>query len=394
MIKSLSHIYNRNLKLGRASHSLAKAVVLTVSVITGLVLPCEGRGETVSQKQAKAIAGKFFNAAHGQVMAEPKLVYNGRRLTTGSYFAPFYVYNLSVGGYVIISAENKTFPILAYSLKDSFDPNAISANRKQLLKLYARHIENIRYDSSVPYEAIEAWSDIPGYINGVLNAKYVATDPTITLEESLDDLYRVSNYRDAYLSTSEFYSSSQWQDLVDDALRTSSQLPIGIITEDDILPMVVYGQKGDMYRLLIDDRDGSLWRLLPSEILSKGWVAAFKDKSVDAEAVEPQEEPFSFYESFMAENRAAEKARLAAIENISVITEPQVTWHGGGHFTVALPEEVTAMRVFNLAGALVQRNTFRDTNVAVVDLTQNPTGFYFAVFFGASGKPYSVKVFR
>ena len=88
-------------------------MAMAVFVLGGTV---SAHAETVSQRQAKHIAQQFFNAAYGRVMGEPKLVYNGRRLTTNSLFPPFYVYNLQAGGFVVISAENKAFPILGYDL--------------------------------------------------------------------------------------------------------------------------------------------------------------------------------------------------------------------------------------------------------------------------------------
>lgn len=119
--------------------------------------PLSVYAETVSQKEAKHIATQFFNAANGRIMAPPKYVYNGRRLTTNSLFPPFYVFNHPAGGFVVISAENKAFPILGYNLKENFDPDKLSSSTKDLLRLYAIHIENIRYDSSATEDAVRAW---------------------------------------------------------------------------------------------------------------------------------------------------------------------------------------------------------------------------------------------
>ncbi|MDE6010724.1 MAG: Spi family protease inhibitor, partial [Muribaculaceae bacterium] len=66
--------------------------------------------ETVSQKQAKELAQKFFDQAYHERTAPVSLVYNGKKLTTDRLFTPFYVYNQPRGGFVMISAENKAFP--------------------------------------------------------------------------------------------------------------------------------------------------------------------------------------------------------------------------------------------------------------------------------------------
>jgi hypothetical protein len=93
MVKDKSKKYYRFLRL------VYFLIIIIFSLGNSIVF-----GETVSQKQASYIAQQFFNAAHRQVMAKPKLVYNGKRLTTDHLFSPFYVYNHSTGGFVIISA--------------------------------------------------------------------------------------------------------------------------------------------------------------------------------------------------------------------------------------------------------------------------------------------------
>ena len=148
------------------------------------LMPLLLQAETVSQKEASRIAEKFFNAAAGQVMAKPKLVYNGKRLTTDRLFTPFYVYNHPAGGSVIISAENKAMPILGYSLKSGFSPDHQDAEINKLLSQYAKDIEYIRYDSRIPSEAIAAWTDIPDCIDYTLN-RYFRDDSFRRIE--IDD---------------------------------------------------------------------------------------------------------------------------------------------------------------------------------------------------------------
>lgn len=361
--------------------------------IAAAIAGMDCRAETVSQKEAKALAAKFFNAARGQVMAEPKLVYNGRKLTTGSYFAPFYVYNHPTGGFVIISAENKAFPILAYSLTDTFSPDNMGEKRKAMLSLYAKHIENIRYDSQTPYEAIEAWQNIPVYINDLLRARYSATDPITTPDEAISELIVTAESDNSPASASATYSSDQWTQMITDELMQKKDLPLGIVADDEIMATIVYGHKGDYFRIEMDERDKSLWRLLPTEILSGGQLAVFGNPPVIEETI-IEEEPFTFWRNMLRENEEEQRAYRAAIENSIIREEPIVLWHGSGHYTVTLPEQVISMRAYSLDGSMVQRDAFRDTNVANIDLTRNPTGFYFAVFFGISGKAYPVKLFR
>lgn len=369
-----------------------KSIILLCAVVLAGALVASA--ETVSQKQAKHIAAQFFNAAHAQVMGEPKLVYNGRRLTTNSLFPPFYVYNLPAGGFVVVSAENKAFPILGYDLKANFDPEKMTTSLKELLRLYALHIENIRYDSSVPYEAEKAWVDIPGYIAGLLDAPYKATDPVTTRPEAENELQAILDMDNPYSFASSSYTPDQWQYAIDLELDMHREVVLGLVKDDSLLPVIVHGHKGDYYRMDLDGRNTSLWRLLPTEIVSKGEVAVLGNPTAVEPAGEPEEAPHSFYENFVRENQVARDNEQSAIENSLVVTEPKVKWLGGGHFSVVLPEEVKEMRLYSLDGAQVQYEKFRDTSVANVNLSGQPVGFYFATFFGCSGMPYTIKIFR
>lgn len=136
-----------------------------------LAAPMSSMAETVSQKEAAAIARTFFNAAESEVLEKPKLVFNGKRFTTDRLFSPYYVYNSPRKGFVVISAENKAFPILGYSLGSDFDPSDMDDDMRQRLSDFAREIELIRYDGRYPTEAVEAWTDIRGHIASILNGR-------------------------------------------------------------------------------------------------------------------------------------------------------------------------------------------------------------------------------
>lgn len=146
-----------------------RRILHAISTLLLMMLPMSLPAETVSQKEASKIAHIFFNEANGEVVSKPKLVYNGKRLTTNRLFSPFYVYNHPKGGFVIISADNKAFPILGYSLHSNFDPEKLDSASSARLAEYARDIEYIRHDGRVPDEAIAAWIGMPDFIYSVLN---------------------------------------------------------------------------------------------------------------------------------------------------------------------------------------------------------------------------------
>lgn len=359
-----------------------------------LILCCVSvKAETISQKEAKHIASLFFNAAYGQVMADPVYVYNGKRLTTDRLFSPFYVFNHPAGGFVVISAENKAFPILGFSMAEHFDADRIGEKTRALLKLYAQHIENIRYDSETPFEAIYAWQNIPEHIAGILSADSRITDQLITDEDAINELWFTAESADAEASASSFYTPDQWEDQINAELDSKRNVALGIIEQQDIVPIIIKGRQGAYYRLSLDAPNRQLWRLLPSEILSVGEIASFGNPPAMPMA-EEQDKPFEFYERIMAENYKAYQADRAAIEDALVITEPVVKGHGLGIYSVTLPELAVNMRVFNSTGTQMSSEKFRDTNTAHVDLTKLPSGLYFAVIFGESGRPYGIKLFR
>lgn len=362
-------------------------------VIMGLFCMQQGSAETVSQKQASTIAEQFFNAANGRVMAAPKMVWNGRRLTTDRLFNPFYVYNHPAGGFVIISAENKAFPILAYSKTDSFDPNNIGLKLKTLLTLYANHIERIRYDSTVPEKAVNAWGNINQYIADVLSAPYDATD--ILLEpdqvESMIDIAVESEKVDSLVSA--FYSADQWQQMVIDQLGKKQNVVVGLISPSEITGIIIHGRSGDYFRMDLDGQNRALFRLLPTEVLTQGELAVLDDP-LGFPDEEEEESQFKFYDDFIAETRAEKEAEQLRIEEELIPTDVVVETIGAGHYMIRLPQNVATAKLYNIAGASLFTKKYRNTNVAQVDISTEPAGFYICLLEDESGNPYTVKLFR
>lgn len=378
----------------QSEHALMKIKVMLLAVVICICtfMSQTVNAETVSQKEASRIAELFFNAANKRVMAKPKMVYNGRRLTTGRLFAPFYVYTLPTGGFVIISAENKAFPILGYSLKTSFDPDKLNETELSLLRGYARDIEMIRYDSRVPDDAIYAWTHIQECIASILNAPYIVTDlvvPEDTIEDTVEYLLHSD---EASNLSSDLYSPSQWQEMMTTQLKNDKNTIIGIINNELVYPAVALGHKGDYFRLWLRRDNDWLMRLMPTEYLSFGQLANLSNAP---QLPEPEEEaPFAFYDGFIAETRAAEQHRESMFEDILNPTEPVIRSIGGGHFEIKLPENVTFSRIYNIGGAMVAQHKFTDTDTAVIDISFEPAGFYAALFVGASGKTYGIKLYR
>lgn len=144
--------------------------ILLVMTVCG-IMSADGHllfAETIGQKEAKAMAQKFFNESRNFVTPPVSYVYNGKDLTTLRLFTPFYLFNSPSGGFVVVSAENKAFPILAYSLKETFDKDKMTPMVRSILTDFSRDIEMIRYDSRIPSEAIEQWETYPEVVFDML----------------------------------------------------------------------------------------------------------------------------------------------------------------------------------------------------------------------------------
>lgn len=373
----------------RGLRAIVTLMLLCVSATASLY------AETISQKEAKSKAQQFFDRAYKGVTAPVKYVYNGKNLTTDRLFTPFYVYNSSRGGFVIISAENKGFPILAYSLKSTFDPNRLSEGEKGWLESYAKDIELIRYDSRVPDKAIDAWGNYDAYLSELLSARYDATDPKLSIEENEEILYNILD-GDSYEESgkfSMFYTTDQWQDMINGQLKANGDVSVGYIDwKKNLHPATVYGKAGDYYRIRFDRLNDWLVRLTPTEYLGNRMLADF-GRIEPLPDSEPEEEPFEFLETIIAEHSVLESA-VRGVEAELVEEKPIVKGLGGGHYEITLPEEAKLAFIYSLTGQHLGRQTFKGTNVVNINIEAQPTGFYFVQIYGDSGKPYGVKLYR
>lgn len=370
-----------------------KYLIPTIAII-GMLMMCESaHGETVSQVQAKKVAAAFFNAAHGQYMSEPKFVFNGRRFTTQRLFNPFYVYNLPAGGFVIVSAENKAYPILGYSLRDTFDPNTISDGLRSVLESYALDIERIRHDDRIPSEAIEAWRDLPHYIDNILKANYSATDPTLNPQETLERVEAVAYGVGTDDQWADMYTPQQWEDMIDAELDLNGTVALGIVGRKGVTPMAVHGRKGDFYRIRTEMPDNALYRLFATEYLTDRQVASLTNP-IGVYDINVEETPFVFYDEFIASTNEEKARRAKTLEEKLIVTEPRVHRYGGGFYTIDLPEEATIAQVYNLGGAMTRQFTYSGTASPHLNLMSEPTGFYIVRLMGKSGKVYGIKLVR
>lgn len=369
--------------------------------------------ETVSQKEASNIARLFFNASAGMITPAPKLVWNGKRLTTDRLFTPFYVYNNPGGGYVIISAENKTMPVLGFSLTENFDPSSLTKAENALLRNMARHIERIRYDSRVPEKAVKAWGGINEYISNLLLAPSDITDPRFAINEADEALQYVEN-ADTQSGFSAIYTPSQWDSMLSDDFSEARSIALGILDGDIFYPSVITGKKGDYYNISsmdngktgegkgIETHNNKMWLLFPTEFYSDGYIATLLRPIPIGEETDDEEPAFTLMTEMLEamkteqENTAREYLRNEARNRMVALLpqEPILKSIGGGRFQIILPEEARLSRVFSLSGAMLQEKYFKGSNTAFIDIAAEPSGFYILWIIDSTGRPWSFKIYR
>lgn len=367
------------------------AIIIALFLIGGTAY-----GETVSRKQASVVAELFFNASRGLKMASPVYAFNGRDYTTNRLFIPFYVFNHPTGGFIIVSAENKAYPILAYSERGKLEAGRLSEGQRALFALYGRQIENIRYNSETPVEAMKAWGDIKGYIATILKHQLDVTDLLFPWDEVKEEVRRFYSRADSRDLQSMNYTPLQWVSMIGDELRVSRNVVMALADrQGELLPMVATGRRADFFRLTFTGHpsDG-MYRLLPTEIISQGELAVITNPIGAPDSDFEEETPFSFYDSFIEEIRREQEGNKAAIDELLHPSAPVVDWQGDGHFSVYLPENVVQAVIYNVAGMRVQEFYYRDTNMADIDISTLPAGYYIALLRGESGQTYSLRLFR
>ena len=91
--------------------------------------------EQALEKATKFMSGKTFETANSSRLA--------KRRVSGENVPPFYVFNATEGGYVIVSGDDRTREILGYSSTGTLDLDNLPDNLQWWLDEYARQIESL-----------------------------------------------------------------------------------------------------------------------------------------------------------------------------------------------------------------------------------------------------------
>ena len=120
-------------------------MLLTVMVLAVAVSAWAGRvGEQEARKKASAfMTGQARTRSGETTLTRVYLPLETKSAVWSVTDAPIYVYNNDGGGYVIVSGDDRTADILAFSEKGHIDANHLAVNMKSWLQGYVRQIESI-----------------------------------------------------------------------------------------------------------------------------------------------------------------------------------------------------------------------------------------------------------
>ncbi len=121
-----------------------------ISIFALLALALSAIGAPVTPEKAHQAASSFIEqhrtgvtVKSTPVMRSPKMMTNGQ---SSSSQANYYIFNTTSNqGYVIVSGDDRTTPILGYIDNGSFDPNNVPVNMQEWLDSYAEQISSLDY---------------------------------------------------------------------------------------------------------------------------------------------------------------------------------------------------------------------------------------------------------
>jgi hypothetical protein len=104
----------------------------------------------------------------------------GSALTQSKPITFFYVFNAGSNGFIVISGDDQSTPVLAYSDVVSFDPNNIPPNTQKWLEEYKKQIHYIIANNISPTEDIQSeWDSYQNGTSNVLLGKKAAVTPML-----------------------------------------------------------------------------------------------------------------------------------------------------------------------------------------------------------------------
>ncbi|MDR2499328.1 MAG: thiol protease/hemagglutinin PrtT [Tannerellaceae bacterium] len=134
-----------------------KLIPLLFVLCLAIALPAEAK--EINKTQAMAVAHAFSTTNLDRIPVADDPVYTAltsdAALRSDGGRALFYAYNLKGGGFVIVSADTRAHPVLAYSAEGEFSANEMPASMQVWLKNYEREIAHAIAQTSSPEDGAQ-----------------------------------------------------------------------------------------------------------------------------------------------------------------------------------------------------------------------------------------------
>lgn len=170
---------------------MRKGLLIVIAVLCSMLAQAEGVGREAAMRTAAA-----FLQGKGLTMSRATMAARAPRhnAPNAADAACYYVFNADGGsGYVIVSGDDRTVPVLGYSLTGSYNPDSIPENMRAWLQGYADQIEALEEQktssavtdlssetkSGAPDDDMDALAPAPD-ASSWMNAPKAAISPLIT----------------------------------------------------------------------------------------------------------------------------------------------------------------------------------------------------------------------
>lgn len=137
------------------THKLSLSLLLSCLALTAAAEPVGRQAALYTAKSFLTAKGKGIAPTSENTGSPSRAKAKASTSTGKNWDDAFYVFNAGDdGGYVIVSADDRTEPILGYVDKGSFDPDNIPENMRSWLQLYADQIDYIVKNDIQPNDPI------------------------------------------------------------------------------------------------------------------------------------------------------------------------------------------------------------------------------------------------
>lgn len=137
------------------------------------------KANPVDLNRASEVGAKFLNGST-ELRVRPNELSLAATYSTANGIAAFRVFNTS-NGFVIVAADDRSTPILGYSVEGQFNPNNVPKQMEQYLQSFVEQIQYGQEHQVVPDEAItRQWATVMSYGRLIEHRSTSAVEPLLS----------------------------------------------------------------------------------------------------------------------------------------------------------------------------------------------------------------------